>query len=251
MTNVCEGIVAVRSDVARNWGCHIAVDLVPAQTMLLEPAMQHIGIHAMFTRRGGNRCTWLQACGDQLGLELRAVDPTRARDGIARWGSLLRHGVHDDLRGHDGAWKSSVRVDGITGRIRCLRNWAARVSVPMRCGCRAICSNWSTTRRLGGHGPTGKPTGMTRLCPNRSATKNSCGVLMWSGCQAFAWHPDSPLFIPEYLHRLAALGPKAAAQECPAMGQGARDSPSKSPKPPVQLTPPQPDGHRALQLTSD
>lgn len=66
----------------------------------------------MFTRRGGNRCARLQARGDQPGLELRAVDPARARNPIARWGSLLRDGVHD------GAWKSSFRVDRITGRLR-------------------------------------------------------------------------------------------------------------------------------------
>lgn len=46
--------------------------------MLLEPAMQHVGIRAMLTRRGGNRCAGLLACGDQFSHELRAVDPASA-----------------------------------------------------------------------------------------------------------------------------------------------------------------------------
>ena len=44
-------------------------------------------------------------------------------------GNLLRHGVHDGLRGHDGACNCSFGVDGLAGRIhartaRCLRNGA-------------------------------------------------------------------------------------------------------------------------------
>ena len=96
----------------------IAGGLVKAQTMLLEPAMQHIGIHAMFTRRGGNRCAGLLARGDQFNLELRAVDPARAGDTGARMGDLLRHGVHDGLRGHDLAQRDVPHQDGITGRIQ-------------------------------------------------------------------------------------------------------------------------------------
>ena len=96
----------------------IAGALVQALTMLLEPAMQHVGIHAMFTRRGGNGCAGLLARGDQFSLELRAVDPARAGDTGARMGNLLRHGVHDGLRGHDGACNCSFGVDGLAGRIR-------------------------------------------------------------------------------------------------------------------------------------
>ena len=33
-------------------------------------------------------------------------------------GNLLRHGVHDGLRGHDGACNCSFGVDGLAGRIR-------------------------------------------------------------------------------------------------------------------------------------
>ena len=110
-------IVAVRGDAGRNSMRGIAGGLVKAQTMLLEPAMQHIGIHAMFTRRGGNRCAGLLARGDQFNLELRAVDPARAGDTGARMGNLLRHGVHDGLRGHDGACNCSFGVDGLAGRI--------------------------------------------------------------------------------------------------------------------------------------
>lgn len=43
-----------------------------AQTMLLEPAMQHIGIHAMFTRGCGNRCAGLQARGISSALNYGA-----------------------------------------------------------------------------------------------------------------------------------------------------------------------------------
>ena len=32
-------------------------------------------------------------------------------------GNLLRHGVHDGLRGHDGACNCSFGVDGLAGRI--------------------------------------------------------------------------------------------------------------------------------------
>ena len=110
-------IVAVRGDAACNSMRRIAGALVQALTVLLEPAMQHVGIHAMFTRRGGNRCAGLLACGDQFSLELRAVDPASAGDAGARIGNLLRHGVHDGLRGHDGACNCSSRVDGLAGRI--------------------------------------------------------------------------------------------------------------------------------------
>ena len=111
-------IIAVRSDVARNSMRRIAGELVLAQSMLLEPAMQHIGIHAMFTRRGGNRRAGLLARGDQFSFELRTVDPASAGDTGARIGNLLRHGVHDGLRGHDGARNVSFGVDGLAGRIQ-------------------------------------------------------------------------------------------------------------------------------------
>ena len=110
-------IVAVRGDATRNSIRCIAGALVQTLTVLLEPAMQHVGIHAMFTRRGGNGCAGLLACGDQFSLELRAVDPASAGGMGARIGNLLRHGVHDGLRGHDGACNCSSRVDGLAGRI--------------------------------------------------------------------------------------------------------------------------------------
>lgn len=49
--------------------------------------MHHVGIHAMFTRRGGNRCAGLLARGDQFSLELRAVDPASA------WGAGALIGI--------------------------------------------------------------------------------------------------------------------------------------------------------------
>ena len=98
--------------------CAIAAALVLAQTVLSEPAMQHVGIDAMFTRCGGNRCAGLLARGDQFSLELRAVDAALARATVVRIGSFLRHGVHDGLRGHDGACNGSSRVDGFAGRIQ-------------------------------------------------------------------------------------------------------------------------------------
>ena len=111
-------IVAECSDVARNSVRRIAGALVLTQTVLLEPAMQHIGIHAMFTRCCGNGCAGLLARGDQLSLEMRAVDPASAWGTGARIGNLLSHGVHDGLRGHDGACNCSFGVDGVAGRIR-------------------------------------------------------------------------------------------------------------------------------------
>ena len=88
-------IGAVWGDAGRISMRGIAGALVLAQTMLLEPAMQHVGIHAMFTRRGGNRCAGLLARGDQFSLELRAVDAALAQARVVRIGSFLRHGVHD------------------------------------------------------------------------------------------------------------------------------------------------------------
>lgn len=80
-------IVAVRGNAARNSLRCISGALVQALTVLLEPAMQHVGFHAMFTRRGGNGCPGLLARGDQFSLELRAVDPSRA------WGAGALIGI--------------------------------------------------------------------------------------------------------------------------------------------------------------
>lgn len=71
-------IVAVPGNAACNSMRRIAGALVQALTMLLEPAMQHVGIHAMFTRRGGNLCAGLLACSDQFSLELRCIGAARA-----------------------------------------------------------------------------------------------------------------------------------------------------------------------------
>lgn len=73
-------IDADRGDAGRSNMRRIAGGLVQAQAMFPEPAMQHIGVHAMLTCRGGNGCAGLLAGGNQLGLELRAVDPACARD---------------------------------------------------------------------------------------------------------------------------------------------------------------------------
>ena len=77
-------VIAVHSSDTGRSMCRIAVGLVQAQAMLPEPAMQDIGIHAMFTGRGSDGCAGLQARGDQIGLELRAVDPACAGDRVAR-----------------------------------------------------------------------------------------------------------------------------------------------------------------------
>lgn len=58
----------------------IAGRLEQAQAMFPESARQHIGIHAVLTRRGSNGCAGLLAGGNQLILELRAIDPSCARD---------------------------------------------------------------------------------------------------------------------------------------------------------------------------
>ena len=47
-------ILALWLDARRISMCAIAAALVLAQTVLSEPAMQHVGIDAMFTRCGGN-----------------------------------------------------------------------------------------------------------------------------------------------------------------------------------------------------
>ena len=100
ISRLCSGhrlnhrIASVHSDVARNCIRRIAGGLVLTKTVLLEPAMQHIGIHAMFTRRGGNRCAGLQARGDQLGLELWRIGAARARHRITRGLRIFEHRVH-------------------------------------------------------------------------------------------------------------------------------------------------------------
>ena len=60
----------LHSSVTGRSMCRIAVGLVQAQAMLPEPAMQDIGIHAMFTGRGSDGCAGLQARG------MRAVNPS-------------------------------------------------------------------------------------------------------------------------------------------------------------------------------
>lgn len=62
--------------------------------MILEPAVQHVGVHAMLEGQGGNRGAGLLACGQQFGLELRAIGTARARHRVARGLRVFEHRVH-------------------------------------------------------------------------------------------------------------------------------------------------------------
>ena len=59
-------------------------------------------------------------------------------------GNLLRHGVHDGLRGHDGACNCSFGVDGLAGRIhhiaqvgQCIQGWDGRALTKNEADCLA------------------------------------------------------------------------------------------------------------------
>ena len=52
--------------------------------MVLEPVVQHVGVHAMLQGQGGNRGARLLVGGEQFALELRGIGTARARHRVAR-----------------------------------------------------------------------------------------------------------------------------------------------------------------------
>ena len=95
----------------------IGLQYMHAPLMLPAPAMQYVGIDPLFTRQRRNGCSGLQACCHQLRLELRTVAaPCATPWGVGNW-CLFRHGVHDDLSGHDLALGLLYLPDGIAGRL--------------------------------------------------------------------------------------------------------------------------------------
>ena len=86
--------------------------------VFLEPAVQHVGVHALLARQCRDGSTGLLACLHQLGLELRRVGPMRAPGRVSGNLCFFEHGVHDLLRAHYLARGAASDQDGFAGRLR-------------------------------------------------------------------------------------------------------------------------------------
>ena len=159
-------IVAMRHDVARNWRRRIAGGLEPAQTMLLEPAMQHIGIHAMFTRRGGNRCAGLLARRDQFSLELWRIGAARARHRITRGVRIFEHRVH-------GCFVDAILLGG-------LRSLKMGLRAPYCLSPQGSCAHSDPVEHAERSGHQGRVRGMSHVRSGAS----------WARCRSGHWKPD-------------------------------------------------------------
>lgn len=78
--------------------------------VVLEPAVQHIGVHSMLQGQGCNRGAGLLAGGQQLGLELRGIGAAGARHRVARRLRVFEHRVH-------GGFVDTILLRGV-GRIK-------------------------------------------------------------------------------------------------------------------------------------
>jgi hypothetical protein len=86
--------------------------------MFFEPAVQHVGIHAMAPGYGRNGSAWLLAGRHQFRFELACVGPVGTSGRISGKVWFFEHGVHDGLRAHDLARCEASIQDGFTGRLR-------------------------------------------------------------------------------------------------------------------------------------
>lgn len=75
--------------------------MAPTLLVFFEPAVQHVGIHAMLSSYGGNGNTGLLAGCHQFGLELAGVGAVGTSGRILGEAWVFEHGVHDGLRAHD------------------------------------------------------------------------------------------------------------------------------------------------------
>ena len=91
--------------------------MTAAAIMFLQPAVQHIGVHAVLTGQCRDGCTGHLAGRHQLGLELGRVGSMGAPGRITGNSWVFEHGVHDLLRAHDLARLLSIHQDGIAGRL--------------------------------------------------------------------------------------------------------------------------------------
>ena len=85
--------------------------------MFFEPAVKHVGIHALASGYGSNGSTRLLAGRHQLGFELACVGPVGTPGRISGKVWFFEHGVHDGLRAHDLARCEASIQDGFTGRL--------------------------------------------------------------------------------------------------------------------------------------
>ncbi len=86
--------------------------------VLLEPAVQYVGIHAMLQSQCCNGCSRLHASGHQPGLELRGIGAVGTAHCVARGVSVFEHRVHGKLCAHDLAQTHTREQDGLAGRLR-------------------------------------------------------------------------------------------------------------------------------------
>jgi len=86
--------------------------------MLFEPAVQHIGVHAMAVGQGRDGSSRFQASGNQFRLEGWGVGSEGTPGGVSRNVRVFEHGVHDGLRAHDVARRRESHQDGFTARLR-------------------------------------------------------------------------------------------------------------------------------------
>ena len=89
--------------------------------MFLEPAVQHVGVHAMLPGYGRNGGSWLLARRHQFSFELAGVGAVGAPDRISGKVGGFEHGVHDGLRERDLARCETSIQDEFTGRLRMIR----------------------------------------------------------------------------------------------------------------------------------
>ena len=86
--------------------------------VFLEPAVQHIGVHAVLQGDRGNRGAGLLASRHQFGLELWGVGAVRTPHRIAGCLRDFEHHVHGRLRAHDLPQADQVIQDGLATRLR-------------------------------------------------------------------------------------------------------------------------------------
>ena len=86
--------------------------------VFFEPAVQHVGIHAMLPGYGCNGRTGDLAGRYQFCFELGCVGTVGASGRILGEVWVFEHGVHDGLRAHDLARCENSIQDGFAGRLQ-------------------------------------------------------------------------------------------------------------------------------------
>ena len=84
----------------------------------LEPAVEHVGVHAVLQGQGGNGGARLLARGHKFSFELRGVGAVRAPHGVTRGLRFFEHSVHARLRAHDLAQTPTSLQDGFAVCLR-------------------------------------------------------------------------------------------------------------------------------------